>query len=111
MNGRRKTYSVLLFLLYAVFFASGNFFYHSHELNGVRIVHSHLWSGAHNHTAAQFSFIEAVGTSAFRNAESADIPSFLAVFCKEIFTVCESLGKSVCILGPNTLRAPPYRIL
>lgn len=55
-----KTFLLLLFIFYS---ASINFFYHTHVINGVTIVHSHLYSGdengnpTHEHSGSQLQLI------------------------------------------------------
>lgn len=51
-----------LLILFAGYFASVNFFTHTHVVNGVRITHSHPFSqapdtGKHTHTAGDFQLI------------------------------------------------------
>ena len=81
MKNFRKISSVVLLALYAIFFASTNLCVHSHDIEGVRVVHSHLGgSASHSHTASQIQTINFIDTEAFVSSQciSADDVCFAA---------------------------------
>ena len=105
-----KYIGLFLVLVYAFFFTSTNFFYHTHQLATAKLVHSHPFGGqGHTHTANQLTLVDIIDSSVYQ--ESADVitPDFLPVLLssemdwnptEEVF--------NVRILN-FSLRAPPAK--
>lgn len=55
INRRRQLVSCILMMIFVVYYANICFFYHSHIINGITIVHSHIHSQAHAQTDAHSS--------------------------------------------------------
>lgn len=59
-NSRRKIFSLLLAILFIGYWCSTTMFMHVHYIDGVRIVHSHPYTGsakAHSHSGNQLQTI------------------------------------------------------
>lgn len=107
-NRKRIISGLVLAAVYAFFFASTNFFYHSHIISDVKIVHSHPWSGsAHSHSADQITLIEVLDSAVYEESETlvAPVPVPMAV-CRTASELTESPAFSVSVLT-FSLRAPP----
>jgi hypothetical protein len=52
---RRRLISCILIAIFALYYANICFFYHTHIINGVTIVHSHIHSKAHAQTGIHSS--------------------------------------------------------
>lgn len=108
INRKRQYISLLLLAVYAFFFASNNFFYHSHYLADTKVVHSHLWGNkAHSHTTAQIQAIDLFNTAVYEKGETLSAPQNLAVHQTvknqtTLFCVLPS-----CSVWTFSLRGPP----
>ena len=104
----RKYTGLLLLLVYAFFFASTNFFYHTHQLADCKLVHSHPFSAPdHSHTAGQILLIGLIDSADL--LESAELSTPETIYG---FSVPEISDKRVddVLSGFNrfySLRAPP----
>lgn len=64
---------IVLFVLFAFFFASTNLCIHTHEGPHGKIVHSHPWSGkSHNHSSSQFQLISLLSATAYSAPSTVD---------------------------------------
>ncbi|MDO5442829.1 MAG: hypothetical protein Q4G10_04100 [Bacteroidia bacterium] len=74
----RKSIGVILIAVYAFFFASTNFFYHSHQLADSRLVHSHPFSSAnHSHTANQIVLINILDSAVYEESTAIAAPDII----------------------------------
>jgi hypothetical protein len=68
----RQIISRILIVIFAFYYVNVCFFYHSHIINGVTIVHSHVHSKAHTqtgtHSSSQLTLISAL--SAFQSLQA-----------------------------------------
>jgi len=46
-NNKRFVFATSLLLIFAIHFVNISFFYHSHEINGIIITHSHFYGKSH----------------------------------------------------------------
>ena len=104
----RKHIGLVLLLVYAFFFASTNFFYHSHQLAGCKIVHSHPFNDpGHSHTANQVLLIDSADSAIYQEVADLLAPDAVpALLCVGI-TACQN---DVVLPGSFfsfSLRAPP----
>ena len=108
INRKRQYISLLLLAVYAFFFASNNFFYHSHYLADTKVVHSHLWGNkAHSHTTAQIQAIDLFNTAVYDKGETISAPQMLAVH-----QAVKNQIRLFCVLPSSpvltfSLRGPP----
>lgn len=102
-----------MLLLFVGYFVDVNFFCHSHIVNGVTIIHSHIHNRHHHdtdeggHTATQLTLIANMATQFLTTGEMPQTE--LAIFDKLILTLgCEQDAPtaSLCLVCPS-LRAPP----
>ena len=104
----RKYISLLLLAVYAFFFASTNFFYHTHRLANGIIVHSHPFSNPeHSHTASQILLIDAIHTAVYLESAEQSVPERAVAFIHQ-----EVIGERTkhVLHGLHitcSLRAPP----
>lgn len=108
---KREITSMVLFAIYAFFFASANLCYHSHQTADSRIVHSHPWSDkVHNHTANGLLLVKVLATSAYEQSPTLVLAEPVPA---HHFTVA-SVSPKKAILTPYgctfSLRAPPSMI-
>lgn len=82
MEKRSRLYSSLVLLaIYAFFFASTNLFYHSHQIENMKIVHSHPWSGGnHAHSTGQILLINIISAQIYEQSACVTAPDAVAVF-------------------------------
>lgn len=107
---RKETYHFLSFFLPAVFLiylGSTTLFYHTHVINGVIIVHSHINTGEHTHSKQSLEtifFLSNILT--FGGFQSSFVPVLWLYFIRVILFPALS-----CIIvttrGTISLRAPP----
>lgn len=108
MRKTAKITSLLLLVLYLGYFASSNFFVHSHLFRNHLIVHSHPFSSkSHTHTGSEFEVIDLIQNATSLQAVE---PAFVA--CAEITLFADPsmalqprLASASCALA--SLRAPP----
>jgi hypothetical protein len=99
-----------LLILFMSYFACITLFSHSHVINGIKIVHSHPYSGApeeHTHTAAE---VEVINHLTFFISLAAFIASGIVIFVEKLRTVSKP-SISVPLLNTylyHLLRAPPF---
>jgi hypothetical protein len=103
--------SHILIVIFALYYANICFFYHSHIINGVTIVHSHFYTDTHaqtgTHSASELTLISTL--SAFQSLQAVLCFVGLGIFLllqAFVFPFCEKRIISnpiACI----SLRAPP----
>lgn len=104
----RKYTGLFLIAVYAFFFASTNFFYHSHQLEDCKLVHSHPFSiPGHSHTTSQILLINLLNSADYQESAELSVPEAMpGLSCQEI-----SGNRSDAILSgvflTYSLRAPP----
>lgn len=109
MSVRRRKYAgYVLLAVYAFFFASTNFFYHSHQLLNSRLVHSHPFNGAnHSHTTNQIVLIGIVDSAVFDESSSVEVPDVIPVQRKAVCRQSVNGQLPVGSIIHYSLRAPP----
>ncbi len=102
----------VLLLIFAIYYVNITLFTHSHTINGVTIVHSHIHNKAHaqtgTHTASELTLISALST--FQSTQAALFFAGLSVFffiVAAIRIISEKKIISTAIVN-HPLRAPPY---
>ena len=104
----RKYTGLFLILVYAFFFASTNFFYHTHQLADGKLVHSHPFSiPGHSHTAGQILLIDSVDSADFQESAELSVPDAISGF--PVPEICDICTEDV-LSGTSfsySLRAPP----
>lgn len=105
----KQTIGLLLLVIYAMFFASANLCYHSHQLADGTVVHSHIFFGGqhHNHTAGQLQIIDQLNTANYEEAESVQIQPAHPEYC-ELLVAREVVALPLTPIYNFSLRAPPY---
>lgn len=107
MAKRRKIIGLFLLVVYAYFFASTNFFYHSHQLANSKIVHSHPFNGKHAHTPGQIFVIGLFDAAVYQKSSDITVPDIVPLLaCLEIPLRPEKDVFS-CSVFSFSLRAPP----
>ena len=77
----RKHTGLFLILVYAFFFASTNFFYHTHQLADYKLVHSHPFSiPGHSHTAGQILLIDLTDSADLLESAELSVPDAISGF-------------------------------
>jgi hypothetical protein len=109
-NSRQITGRILI-VLFAFYYVSICFFYHSHILNGVTIVHSHIHSKAHaqtgTHSDSELNLISTLSSflSLKAGASFVELEVFLLLQCFILpFFERKLILRPVACLS---LRAPP----
>ncbi|MDR0843948.1 MAG: hypothetical protein LBN71_01915 [Tannerella sp.] len=114
MRVRRKftqSLTIVLLMIFMSYYVNISFFYHYHIINGVTIVHSHIYAGQHSetgtHTANELTLISGLSTLLVSEPVLFSIAllilCLLAVFLQEKLSVkAETSG-----LDYISLRAPP----
>jgi hypothetical protein len=108
---KRQLHACILILVFAFYYVNISFFYHSHTINRITILHSHLHGTNHNktnpHSDSELSLITAL--SLFHSlqaticaAGAVSFPSFLTLISTG--TEEETLAP---VYGNPLLRAPP----
>jgi len=103
----KKILSLFLFVLFVGYYASTNFFYHSHEYAWGTITHSHPYtSGTHTHSVNVLQLINILTNTPFVGGWAI---LFLALFSIAGAFVCSFYRQHTLnsIIGGNLLRAPP----
>jgi hypothetical protein len=97
--------------IFAFYYVNICFFYHSHIINGVTIVHSHIHAQNHvragTHSAGELTLISAL--SAFQSLQAALCSAGLGIFLL-LQVLAPPLCRERIILRPSvrlSLRAPP----
>jgi len=77
----RKIFCILMLATYVFFYASSNFFYHTHiQFNSI-VVHSHPFGDkAHNHTTNQIQILDIIASAVYESSENVTAPEFFAEF-------------------------------
>lgn len=110
MEKLRNILKWFLPLLFIAYLGGITLFTHSHVVNGVIIVHSHPFKGAHEHTEAQVEtifFLSSFVASSLPAVLFA-APAFLVLLCVLVVPAVERI-KYVKARGSISLRAPPER--
>lgn len=104
----RKYIGLFLLLVYAFFFASTNFFYHTHQLADHKLVHSHPFSiPGHSHTAGQILLIDLINSADLLESAELTVPEAICSFSVPL--ISDKCADDV-LSGSNfcySLRAPP----
>lgn len=109
MQRNRRIQSFLLVTVYAFYFVSCNFFFHSHEEAGGRIVHSHLYGGmAHDHTAKQISMLSLLELDMFLEGNIVEAPAPVFSILLDDYASFNQKDYSLISSRPSLLRAPPF---
>jgi hypothetical protein len=112
LKKERQLISHILMVIFVFYYANICFFYHSHIINGVTIVHSHIHSKAHTqagtHSQSELTLISAL--SIFQTLQATLFFVSLGIFsvlqAAIRFSILEKATSKLatCI----SLRAPPY---
>lgn len=109
-NRKRFIAGIVLAAVYAFFFASTNFFYHSHIISDVKIVHSHPWSGAaHSHNADQISLIGTLDSAIYEEAEAINVPGPVPEAVHTAVAEAPVAEPHLAAILTFSLRAPPVQ--
>ncbi|WP_455592999.1 hypothetical protein [Bacteroides sp.] len=104
---KRVLVSLLLLTLFTTYVVSITMFTHMHYVNGVMVVHSHLYKGTHSHTESNILIM--AHFASFHSLE-ADVHQYEAPERLMLYTVEEPESISV-LMGEHfkvlSLRAPP----
>ncbi|MCU0460263.1 MAG: hypothetical protein MUE37_14375 [Bacteroidales bacterium] len=104
----------LMLILFLCYSASIMLFYHTHEVRGILITHSHPFkqpwkSGSennHSHSDQQYILLHALFQTSFTDSVIPDIPDQVYALCSDIITrFTESVAFT--ITPAETLRGPP----
>lgn len=104
----------ILILVFALYYANICFFYHSHIINGVTIVHSHFHNKEHaetgTHSQSQLTLISVL--SAFHSLQAVSFTVVLAAFLTLLAVILQPVERSTfrSLLSCIPLRAPPYSL-
>jgi hypothetical protein len=104
----------VLTFIFVLYYANIFFFYHSHNINGLIISHSHFHTAAHtqtgSHTVGEISLISVL--SAFQTLQAALLFFGIGLFLLTaiIFLLVDERKKNSAISGNPSLRAPPVLI-
>lgn len=104
---RRSVISLLLLNLFATYVVSITMFTHMHYVNGVMVVHSHLYKGSHSHTESNILII--AHFASFHSLE-ADAQQYVAPERPMLYAVDHLESIQVLVqehLQVLSLRAPP----
>lgn len=113
-EGIKNLVAAFLVMLFVAFYVNATMFWHSHIINGVTIVHSHIHGSSHTsssdggHSVREITLISMCSSvqmveSHDAGAVSCPALTLLAVFVMRIgFSL---FARTVC---PFLLRAPPY---
>lgn len=100
-----------LLLIFLLYFGNIYLFPHKHEINGVKVYHSHFYSGSaeaptHNHSAQQFNIIHQL--SSF-NSEEFSFSSTLTAYIPSVEIFYQTAVSALCSSDTPycSLRAPP----
>ncbi len=106
MKSLKRILRLLPVLLLMWYYSSVHFFMHIHEVNGVKIMHSHIGDKHHDHTTLEYQLFKSLGESFV--CDSA-LPLFLAVLA--VITFMRHVGVVRPLQQPQvvhfSLRAPP----
>ena len=112
MQRLRKSYfGIILLILFGGYFYSINLCFHTHEINGHRITHSHPYSQSHNHSDSGLQTIQVLTTFSSDDVTSLDcvLESFVSLSC-EIATPLHFSDIENSFPGALYLRDPPYSL-
>lgn len=102
---------MLLLAVYAFFFASTNLFYHTHNLENSKIVHSHPWGGHdHSHTAGQIQLIQAISQAEFKSSGLTSVPCEAPALLSVFNDLCAADFIPEFHFSSFSLRAPPISL-
>ena len=107
----KKIVGVLMLAVYAFFFASTNLFYHSHQFENFKIVHSHAGDKSQNHTASQLLLIEALSTDNYEGTSDIIVPEIFDVYSAIVTSANYEGFVPALLYDCNSLRAPPAWII
>ena len=96
-------------LVFVLYISGISMFPHTHIINGNIIVHSHIYLGDHEHTAAEAETIAQLSTCYFQeNITHIDIPENISVLLYSFAVPSTIDGKYSEHLLSETLRGPPF---
>jgi hypothetical protein len=108
---RRQLHAYILVLIFAFYYVNIAFFYHSHTINRVTILHSHLHGTSHTksggHTDSQLSLITVL--SLFNSLQAVLCIAGAGLFLSFILVVRigVTLKPLAVVYGDSLLRGPP----
>lgn len=107
-----KISGLFLILLFAFNYASSNFFFHTHIVDGVKISHSHPYKAApdgtegHEHSSSELQFFSNILRTLYTNISFISIPLLILTLIS-IFTHIVNVQYGKVIEAYITPRAPP----
>lgn len=105
----KQSINILLLVVYAIFFASANLFYHSHRFKEGNVVHSHIAWGhkAHHHSATQLHVIDQLNNTTFDKVAPTDIHQPFTQYLADNAPIKEVVAHVQNAAHAISLRAPP----
>lgn len=97
---------LILFLLFVFYYAGSNFFSHIHTVDGVKVVHSHPYSGdgkQHHHSRGA---IEILSHTFYTFVATLVAPVLIVIFSGTFYSVYRKVRTEYICLCKNS-RAPP----
>lgn len=108
---KKKIVTCLLLALFVFHYANISFFYHTHQVNGFLISHSHLHSSDHaktgTHTASELSLISVLSNLQSLKAAMSFVGFGLFLICLTIFRPEAENNLISTTPGHSYLRGPP----
>jgi len=109
-NGKIRIAATALAVVFSWYWCSITFFAHIHEIDGVRIVHSHPYTGcptaSHTHSAGQMQTISYLSFFIALAALFSAAPDF-TIGRSFVFVPMRTCGKNAEECRAFSLRAPP----
>lgn len=108
-NGKTRALALLSTILFSWYWCSVTLFFHSHLIDGERILHSHPYTGTaptHGHSAGA---LHTISYLSLLTALTVALASALAVASngRFMFAVAVPARSQAPVLRPYSLRAPP----
>lgn len=110
----RELTAMALLLLFAVYYGDAALFYHTHIINGVTIVHSHVHNSHHHdssdgaHSASQITLISCLNSQL--QATEAHLSDGLEVYLHLVCIIGQERTAEIVKVGlqNKSNRAPPF---
>lgn len=108
---KKQVLAGILIMVFAFYYANISFFYHSHNINGFTISHSHFHGSNHakagTHTASELSLLSVL--SDFQSLQTTACFAGIGLFllCLAIIRIGSEQKRSSVTTGLSYLRAPP----
>lgn len=97
-----------MLIVYAFFFASTNLCYHSHEISGEKIIHSHMGYGySHDHSNNQIQILEIISASVTDCPDTIILPDNSYAFSEVVAVLFVESRLGLIQSDGFYLRAPP----